>query len=223
MLFQLAFRHAVFLAERRRAAVHRSLRGRFDLFVRDCLPDIFIAFQPAEIGAYRVPHVVDKELAPDIERKRRIGDQPHDIRNTAPERFLIHRKLAIGLHRDEQRVARALLWRERRNHTPNGCFHQSQIFIRPLLFLLRQILIDIPAHDLIRIKLVFREDDIERPAASLHAQPHSLCNIFRDMRQHVDADGTRHDIARRDGLDGLFRIRVHRAHIFDRIYLLSFV
>ena len=76
-----------------------------------------------------------------------------------------------------------LLRRQRRHHAADGGFDQPEVLLRPGLFLIIEPFVDPAAHQNVGLKLVFAEDDVQRPAALAHALFHALGDHRRDLGQ----------------------------------------
>ena len=214
---------AVLFMQRQRAFQHGVLHDGQNFRIVDGLINIFPALVAAQIRAGRVAHVVDVQLALNIKIKRLKRNHVRDLRNFTLERGLVNRQETVALDTDAHRIAVLHLLGLHGHHAANGGLDQTDLFIKVLLFLVGQQVLQHPFHDLVCVHQVFADDDVERAVVPCPALSETRDDVADDELENSRADRRRHDIAVCDGLGGRFLIvAVDRGHVLDHDVLMSF-
>ena len=214
---------AVFLRQRHCTLQHCIFHDAQNFGVVDGLIDILPANVAAKIRAGRVAHIVDEQLAFDVEVERLKRNQILNLRNLALERRQIDRQEAVALDADAHRVAVLHFFRLHRHHASDGCFDQTDAHIKQCLFFLGELLLEHPFEDFICVVQILADDDVERCVRPRPALAQARDNVRNDEFEDSRAHSRRHDVAIGNGLGGRFLIvAVDRCDVLDHNVLVSF-
>jgi hypothetical protein len=133
-----------FFGKRHCALEHGVLHDIQDFRVVDRLPDILSAVEAAQICADGMAHVVDVQLALDIEIERRKRHKAVDLRHRALDRVPVHRQIAVALDADAHRVAVLHGRRLHGHHAPDGSLDQADPLVKDFLFFLGELRLEHP-------------------------------------------------------------------------------
>ena len=214
---------AVLLGKRQRAFQHGVLDNRQDLGIVDGLVDILPALVAAQVCAGRMAHVVDVQLALDIEVKRLERDHVRDLGDLALERGLVDGQEAVALDADAHRVAVLHFFRLHRHHASDGCFDQTDARIKQCLFFLGELLLEHSFEDFICVVQILTDNDVERRICPRPALAQARNDIRDDEFQDSRTNGCRHNITACDRFGSRFLIiAVDGCDVLDHNVLVSF-
>ena len=215
--------NAVFLRQRHCTLQHRVFHDAQNLGIINGLIDIFPANVAAEVRTGRVTHIVNEQLALDVEIERLKRHQILNLRDFALERRQIDRQEAVALDADAHRVTVLHFFRLRRHHPPDGRFDQTDACVKQRLFLLGELLLEHPFEDLICVVQIFADNDVEGSVRPRPALAQTRDDVWNDEFEDSRAHGRRHDIATGNCFGSRFLIvAVDCCDVFDHHVLMTF-
>ena len=138
MCVELLYIGAVMLGHRACGFIERRLNMCLNLGVADSLPYEIISLLIAEISTYAVTHIMHKQLAVYVIRKRLIGNYIGDVGKFTYCSALVGIYLIIILYADGKRVLGDNLLRRCRNHATDGRLTEADVLLTEGVLLLSQ-------------------------------------------------------------------------------------
>ena len=196
---------------------HRRAAGPSDVRVANGLPHPPQALPLPEIGGEGMSHVVDEELALDVEAEGAHGDHVPDLRHRPAEAVPVDGELPVLLDPDPQEVPFLHLRGHHRDHAADGGLHEAHLRLDARALGLAKRLFDELLEVVIRIDQVLTDEDVQRrPDAGSPAPAQSQSDGTCDARQDVHPHGGRHHLRLPDLLRDSLQVEpVHRPHVLD--------
>ena len=151
-------------------------------------------------------HVMDIQLALDVEIKGIVRHHVRDLGNFTLESCLVNRQEAIGFHADTHGLAVLHLLGLNRHHAADGSFYQTHGLVKLSAFLSGQLLFQHALQHLVGIHQVLTDDDIQRATVHCPALTQTGNDIGNDELQDTGAHSGGHDVATRDGIGSSFGV-----------------
>ena len=145
-------------------------------------------------------HVVQIQLALDVEIKRREGNKIFDFGDLALERVLVDRKIPVALDAHAHGIAVFHGLGLYGHHAADRSLDQTHTLVEDLAFFIRQLRLEHVLQHLVRVHQILADDDVERLFTPCPALAQAGDDIRHDELQNSCAHGGGHDVTRGNGL-----------------------